>query len=444
MDPFDELARRIEDRSCVVGVVGLGYVGLPLVATMHAGGLRTLGFDIDPSKIDDLARGRSYLHHIPDAVTLSLAASDRFEATADFDRLCECDAVIVCVPTPLTEDRRPDLSFVESTGEQIGRRLRPGMLVVLESTTFPGTTRREFAGSLARTADAGLELGRDYLVAFSPEREDPGNAQHSTRSIPKLVGGLDDRSTRLAASLYRCAVEEVVPVSSAEVAEAAKILENVYRAVNIALVNEMKMVLDAMGIDVWEVVRAAATKPFGFQAFWPGPGLGGHCIPIDPFYLSWRAREVGQPTRFIELAGEVNHAMPRYVVDRTVGALADRGTPIDRASVLVLGLAYKRDIGDVRESPSFELITQLRSLGAVVAYSDPFVARTWKMRRYDLGLESITLTPERVASYDAVLIATDHAAFDYAMLAGHARLVIDTRDAMRPYTVAMGDRLVRA
>jgi UDP-N-acetyl-D-glucosamine dehydrogenase len=444
MNPLDRLEERIADGTAVVGVIGLGYVGLPLAAAMHAGGLRVIGFDNDPAKIVALGEGRAYLEHLGAAMVEGLAASGRFEATGGFERLGECDAAIVCVPTPLTDDRRPDLSYVESTARAIGASLRAGQLAVLESTTYPGTTRREFASAIAASGPAGLALGRDYLIAFSPEREDPGNRAHSTATIPKLVGGLDARATRAAAGLYRRAVREVVECSSAEVAEAAKILENVYRAVNIALVNEMKVVLDGLGIDVWEVIRAAATKPFGFQAFWPGPGLGGHCIPIDPYYLSWRAAEIGRPTRFIELAGEINHAMPGYVVDRAESALAARGVALRGARVLVLGLAYKRDIGDVRESPSFEIIELLRARGAGAGYSDPYVPRTWKMRRHDLGLESTPITPGTLAGFDAVIVSTDHAAFDWGMIARHARLVIDTRDALRRYEGEMGPRLVRA
>lgn len=444
MTPLDTLEQRIADGTCVLGVIGLGYVGLPLICAMHAGGLRTIGFDIDPVKIESIADGRSYLHHIPDAAVEPLSRSDRYRGTTEYRELSECDVMVVCVPTPLAEDRRPDLSFVTSTARSIGQHLRAGTLVVLESTTYPGTTRREFAGAIADACDSGLELGRDYLVAYSPEREDPGNTAHTTTSIPKLVGGLDARATSAASAVYRRAVREVVEVSSAEVAEAAKILENVYRSVNIALVNEMKVVLDAMNIDVWEVIRAAATKPFGFQAFYPGPGLGGHCIPIDPYYLSWRASEVGQPTRFIELAGEVNHAMPAYVVERTRRAIDRAGPKSSPAKVLVLGLAYKPNIGDVRESPSFEIITRLRDQGLDVSYSDPYVARTWKMRKYDLQMQSVPLSPSVIASFDAVVISTDHDAFDYEMIAANARLVVDTRDAMRRYADQLGDRLVRA
>jgi UDP-N-acetyl-D-glucosamine dehydrogenase len=389
-------------------------------------------------------------------MTRALAASDRFEPTGDERALSRADAVIVCVPTPLNAQHEPDLSYVLRTGEAIGRTLRRGQLIVLESTSYPGTTRDDFlpaiesAHAAAGSADSGgtppLAHGRDFFVAFSPEREDPGRTTHTTRTIPKLVGGLDDAGTQLAAALYRRAVEHVVPVDSAETAEAAKILENVFRAVNIALVNELKVIFDAMGIDVWRVVRAAATKPFGFMPFYPGPGLGGHCIPVDPFYLSWKAAQIGRPTRFIELAGEINTGMPALVVERAAAALRARGRTdgLRGARVLVLGLAYKPDIDDTRESPSFALIDLLRRAGAQVEYSDPHIPRTVPVRKHDLRMTSVDLTPASVASFDALLVATNHKAFDYALIARHARLVIDTRDALRAFEGAMGDRLVRA
>ncbi len=455
----DSLHNRITSGSALVGIVGLGYVGLPLAHAMHAAGYRVLGFDIDPAKIDALAAGTNYLKHLGDTMTRDLATSDRFDATTDFARLAEPDAILVCLPTPLDEQRNPDLSYVVRAGEQIGATLRAGQLIVLESTTYPGTTRGEFAEAIGRgvqdRARAGetpaplekappLLLGRDYFLAFSPEREDPGNAAHTTRTIPKLVGGLDAQSTTLAAALYRRAVEEVVEVSSAEVAEAAKLLENIFRAVNIALVNEMKQTLAAMDIDIWEVIDAARTKPFGFMPFYPGPGLGGHCIPIDPFYMAWKAARVGAPARFIELAGEINRAMPGRVVERTGEALAARSMPLAGARVLVLGLAYKPDIDDVRESPALEIITLLRAAGATVQYADPHVPNTHPMRHYDLGMTSIELTPEALAACDAAVLVTDHAAFDYPLIAQHAPLVVDTRNALRAFAADMGDRLVKA
>ena len=420
------LAEKIQQRTAVVGVIGLGYVGLPLLRAFHEAGFPVLGVDVDTAKIDALHAGQNYLKHLGDDYVKPFTGSDRFEATADFSRLSAADAILVCVPTPLGTHLEPDLSYVENTAEAIAATLRPGQLVVLESTTYPGTTRDVVLPRLTR---AGMECGRDYFVAYSPEREDPGRVDFNTQTIPKLVGGLDEASGALAVSLYTAAVAKVIPVRSAEVAEAAKLLENIYRCVNIALVNEMKVVLTAMGIDVWEVIAAASTKPFGFQAFYPGPGLGGHCIPIDPFYLTWKAREVGLPTRFIELAGEVNHAMPEYVVQRTALALNRAAKAVNGSRILVLGLAYKPDVDDVRESPSFELIEKLSELGAEVDYNDPHVAKTHRMRRHDLQMESVKLTPQSLASYDAVVIATHHKAYDWQLIADHAKLIVDSRNA---------------
>ena len=419
---------RIENKSAVVGVIGLGYVGLPLLHAFHQAGFKVLGFDVDPIKIEALGRGENYLKHLGPSMVADMVRAGRFEASGDFARLAEADAVISCVPTPLGRHREPDLSYVERTADDISRALRPGQLVVLESTTYPGTTRQVL---LPRFEARGLRCGVDFYLAYSPEREDPGRKDRNTGNIPKLVGGIDAESGRIAHLLYSKAISQVLLVSSAEVAEAAKLLENIYRAVNIALVNEMKVVLTTMGIDVWEVIAAASTKPFGFQPFYPGPGLGGHCIPIDPFYLTWKARELGMSTRFIELAGEVNHAMPDYVVRRTALALNERGVPVKRSRILVLGLAYKPDIDDVRESPSFELIQKLEELGAHVDYNDPHVPRTHKMRRYDLQMSSVPLTPEALASYDCVLVATHHSAYDWQMIADHAKLIVDTRNALR-------------
>jgi len=423
------LLERIENSHAVVGVIGLGYVGLPLARAFHDAGLAVLGFDIDPAKVSALGEGRSYIQHFGPDFAAGMARSGRFKATSDFARLREADAILVCVPTPLGRHLEPDLSYVERTSDDIARALRPGQLVVLESTTYPRTTREVMLPRLEKT---GLRCGCDagFYLAFSPEREDPGRTDHTTATIPKLVGGIDTPSTRIAAALYRKAVTRVVEVSTAEVAEAAKLLENIYRAVNIAMVNEMKVVLTEMGIDIWEVIAAASTKPFGFQPFYPGPGLGGHCIPIDPYYLTWKAREYGQSTRFIELAGEINHSMPRYVVGRLAGALNERGKAVKGSRVLVLGLSYKPDIDDVRESPSFELIELLRDRGAHVDYNDPHVPATHQMRRYDLKMTSVELTPQSLAGYDAVLVSTNHKAYDWAFIAKHATLVIDTRNAM--------------
>jgi UDP-N-acetyl-D-glucosamine dehydrogenase len=421
------LLDKITSGTARVGVIGLGYVGLPLLRAFCLAGHPVLGFDVDQSKIDLIKKGENYLKHLGPDYLHDCLATKRLDATSDFSRMGEADVLISCVPTPLGVHLEPDLSFVEQTADDIAKTLRPGQLIVLESSTYPGTTREVM---LPRFTARGLKLGSDFYLAYSPEREDPGRKDHNTQTIPKLVGGCDAVSGELAVALYRRAIKEVIPVSSAEVAEAAKILENTYRAVNIALVNEMKIVLTAMGIDVWEVIRAASTKPFGFQAFYPGPGLGGHCIPIDPFYLTWKAREVGHTSRFIELAGELNRSMPDYVVNRTALALNDRGKAVRGSKILVLGLAYKPDVDDVRESPSFELIEKLEHLGAEVDYNDPHVAATHKMRRHDLQMRSIPLTPASLAGYDCVLVATHHSAYDWQLIADHARLIIDTRNAM--------------
>jgi UDP-N-acetyl-D-glucosamine dehydrogenase len=424
----DRLRRAIDDRSARVAVIGLGYVGLPLVELFAAGGFRVLGCDIDSSKVEHLRAGHSYIGHITSERVAHLRDAGRFEATTDFDRLAEADAIVICVPTPLGGHREPDLSAVVNTGREIARRLRPGQLVVLESTTYPGTTRDVLRPVLE--AD-GLAAGRDFFLAFSPEREDPGNPSFSAGTIPKVVGGFDGPSGLLAQQLYAAVVPSVVPVSTCEAAEACKILENTYRAVNIALVNELKVVYDRMGIDVWEVIEAAKTKPFGFQAFYPGPGLGGHCIPIDPFYLTWAARAYGVNTRFIELAGEVNAAMPEYVISRVAEALNERGKPLRGSRILVLGAAYKPDVDDCRESPAVELMELLQDRGAVVEYNDPHVPALPPLRGHVLRLESTPLTPEVLAGQDAVLIATNHRAYDYGPILAHAPLVIDTRGATR-------------
>ncbi len=442
-----DLAHKIEIGTAVVGVIGLGYVGLPLAHALHRGGMPIVGFDVDQAKIEAIAAKQNYLRHLGDDMIVDLSDSDRFEATTDFGRLGECDVILIAVPTPLGRHQEPDLSYITITAEHIGRSLRPGQLVVLESTTYPRTTRDEMLPTMmahAPEAAKNLQVGEDLFVAFSPEREDPGRKDHSTSTIPKLVGGLDPESTRLAGMIYRKGIAEVVEVSTAEVAESAKLLENIFRAVNIALVNEMKTVLTEMDIDIWEVVRAAGTKPFGFMPFFPGPGLGGHCIPIDPFYLTWKAKEVGCTTRFIELAGQVNTAMPEYVVDRVALALNEHGKPIKGSKILVLGLAYKPDVDDTRESPSFELIKILEARGGEIEYSDPHIPVTQRMRRHDLQMRSVELTPESIASFDCVLISTNHEAFDYASVAEHAKLVVDTRDAMRAHHAELGDRLVLA
>ncbi len=417
----------IDRKTAVVGVIGLGYVGLPLVKAFVEAGFRTMGFDVEASKVASLRAGKSYIKHLPGEWISGCIAEGSFEPTDDLARLSEPDALIICVPTPLTDSRDPDLSYVRSTTHQIASTLRAGQLVVLESTTYPGTTRDVILPILA---DSGLKLGEDFFLAYSPEREDPGNPDYSASGIPKVVGGLDPASLHLAESLYMHAVVKTVPVSSCEVAEACKILENTYRSVNIAMVNELKVLFDRIGIDIWEVINAAKTKPFGFQAFYPGPGLGGHCIPIDPFYLSWIARKHELSTRFIELAGEINTSMPNYVISRLSEALNDVGKPIRASKIAVLGAAYKKDVDDPRESPSFKLMELLLQRGADLSYNDPHIPSLPKMRHYDLpAMQSQELTPAYLESLDCVLIATDHTVYDYDMIVKHARLVVDTRNA---------------
>jgi UDP-N-acetyl-D-glucosamine dehydrogenase len=419
----------IRNKSARVGVIGLGYVGLPLIRAFTGAGFRTLGFDVDQTKVDRLLRGESYIGHIASDWIAGCVREQKFEPTSDMNRLSEADCLLICVPTPLSESRDPDLTFVESTSRSIAAHLRPGQLVVLESTTYPGTTRDVVLPILA---ESGLTVGREFYLAYSPEREDPGNPDFSASRIPKVVGGIDAESARLAGLLYGAAVVSVVPVSNCEVAECCKILENTYRAVNIALVNELKVLCDRMGLDVWEVIDAAKTKPFGFQAFYPGPGLGGHCIPIDPFYLSWVARKHGLSTRFIELAGEINTRMPEYVIERLTLALNDRGKSVKGAKICILGAAYKKDVDDPRESPSFELMELLIRRGAVLTYNDPHIPTLPAMRHHRLpAMKSSTLTPEFLASQDVVLIATDHSAYDYGFIVRHAPLVVDTRNAAR-------------
>ncbi len=421
-----QLLDKINRKQARVGILGMGYVGLPLARTFCSIGMPTVGFDIDPEKIRMLKAGKSYIKHIPDSSVAAMKATRRFEASANPKVLRRCDALIICVPTPLSKMRDPDMTYVISTTETIATQLRRGHLVSLESTTYPGTSREVVKPILEKT---GLKAGRDFFLAFSPEREDPGRKDFTTETITKLVGGYDPASLRVAAALYGKAIKNVVPVSSCEVAEAAKILENVYRCVNIAMVNELKVLFDRMGIDVWEVIEAAKTKPFGFQAFYPGPGLGGHCIPIDPFYLTWKARQFGMATRFIELAGEINTAMPEYVVEHTARALNEKGKALKGSKVLILGLAYKKNIDDIRESPSIELIEIFRKRGCHVDYNDPYILATHKQREHDLRMKSVALTPANIRKYDCVVISTDHDCYDYGMVVKQAKMVIDTRNA---------------
>ena len=422
------LKDKIARREYTVGVIGLGYVGLPLVLRFGEVGFRVMGFDVDAAKVKQLNDGTSYIEHVPTPRVQALVGAGRFEATADQGRLAEPDAVIICVPTPLTRHRDPDLRFVEQTADAVAATLRRNQLVCLESTTYPGTTDEVV---LPRLEARGLRVGQDFFLAFSPEREDPGNTQFDTATIPKVVGGVTPECLDLATTLYAQAIKKVVPVSSTRVAEATKILENVYRAVNIALVNELKIAFERMGINVWDVIEAARTKPFGFQPFYPGPGLGGHCIPIDPFYLTWKAREYGVSTRFIELAGEINSGMPAYVIQRLMDALNDRGKALKGARVLVLGAAYKKDTDDPRESPGLEILEDLIHKGARVDYSDPHLARLPVVRRHSIDLASVELTESALRQYDVVLLVTDHTRFPYELIFRSASLIVDSRNAFR-------------
>ena len=421
-----EWKKKIEDRKITVGVLGLGYVGLPLAEAFASVGLNVLGFDIDEKKVKILNSGRSIIKHFPHSQIKQIVKTGCFRATANMARLRNADAVLVCVPTPLTQNREPDMQFIVSSSETIAKYLRAGQLIVLESTTYPGTTRELVAPILE---SSGLKAGKDFHLAYSPEREDPGNKNFTTKTIPKVVGGLTNKCRDMACNLYNAVIVKTVPVSSLEAAEATKILENVYRCINIAMVNELKIVFDRMGIDIWQVINAASTKPFGFNAFYPGPGLGGHCIPIDPFYLTWKARQYGMPTRFIELAGEINTNMPHYVITKTMEALNERRKSLKGSRVLVLGLSYKKDIDDLRESPSVKLLELFCQKGAKVDYNDPYTAKTPKQRQHDLRMTSKKLSAKMLGSYDVVLIATDHSDYDYDWIVRNAKLVVDTRNA---------------
>ena len=424
-----QLLERIHQQSAVIGVVGLGYVGLPLVLAYARAGFQTLGLDIDSAKIDHLHAGRSYIKHIPTAEVAAARASGKLDATTDFSRIADCDAIILCVPTPLDEHLEPDLSYVTGTLDAVVPHLRPGQVLSLESTTYPGTTEEEV---VSRVAAAGFVVGQNIYIVYSPEREDPGNPKFAATNIPKVVGGHTPACLEAGVALYAAAFERVVPVSSTQVAELSKLLENIYRAVNIGLINELKIAADRMGIDIWEVINAAATKPFGFTPFYPGPGLGGHCIPIDPFYLTWKAREYGVHTRFIELAGQVNRAMPEYVVQRTMEALNSRGKAVKGSRILLLGLAYKANVDDMRESPTFALMDRFEELGAIVNFLDPHVPVIAPTREHMVwaGKLSLAWSAQNLTDQDAVVIATHHAAFNLTELAAHADLIIDTRNAM--------------
>ena len=414
---------KYQNKTAVIGILGLGYVGLPLMLRYAEIGYKVIGIDIDQEKVDILMKGESYIEHIP-AADIQASLKQGFEATTDFSRATEADALILCVPTPLNKYREPDLSYVLDTTDAVIPYLRKGHVLSLESTTYPGTTEEEL---LPRMESTGLKVGEEVFLVYSPEREDPGNPDFTTRTIPKVVGGHTPACMEVGKALYEPAIDHVVEVSSTKAAEMTKLLENIHRAVNIGLVNEMKVVADRMGIDIHEVIRAAATKPFGFTPYYPGPGLGGHCIPIDPFYLTWKAREYDLHTRFIELAGEVNTNMPRWVITKAMDALNDRGKSMKGAKVLVLGIAYKRDVDDMRESPSVALMELLEEKGAIVEYTDPHVPVFPAMREHHFDLSSVEPTPEKIAKYDMLMLATDHAKFDYAMFQQHAQLIIDTR-----------------
>ncbi len=440
---IDDLTQKLHDKTARVGVIGQGYVGLPLALVFCEAGFSVTGFDVDPAKVAAISRGETFIKHIGPERVAAAVKSGRYRATSDFDGLRDCDAILICVPTPLGLHREPDNSYIHETARQIAKRLRRGQLVVLESTTYPGTTDVEVRGILEQT---GLKCPADFLLAFSPEREDPGRKDFTTKSIPKIVGGVDASATEAARMLYEAALDRVVAVSSSRVAESTKLLENIFRSVNIALVNELKVIFDGMGIDVWEVIEAAKTKPFGYMPFYPGPGLGGHCIPLDPFYLSWKAAEHGYWARFIELAGEINTRMPEHVVGKLARALNDDGKPLKGSRVLVLGLSYKANIDDDRESPSYEILDLLVDAGADAAYCDPFFPMTRKSRRHDFGLHSVPLTADAFAGHDALLIATAHDQFRAPELYRGVRLVVDSRNLLAGMRFADGSapRIVKA
>jgi UDP-N-acetyl-D-glucosamine dehydrogenase len=422
----NELAKKIENSTSICAIVGLGYVGLPLVEHLTNVGYTVIGFDIDPAKVDALKAGKSYIKHIDSAWIQQVIGDGQFEPTTDFRRLAEADCISICVPTPLDRNREPDLTYLENTTNEIAKYLRPGQLIILESTTYPGTTS-DFVKPLLEGGD--LKAGTDFFLAYSAEREDPGNKQFNIQTIPKVVGGITEDCAELTKAYYGRIFKEVVMVSTTSAAELTKLLENIFRCVNIALVNELKMLCDRMDIDVWEVIDAAASKPFGYMPFYPGPGLGGHCIPIDPFYLSWKAREYDFQTRFIELAGEVNAAMPHYVLQRLMEELNQRKKPLNGSKVLILGVAYKKDVDDTRESPALKLIQLLTEHGAEVDISDPHVPTLIPTRHYDFNMDSISLSPATLQPFDVVVIVTDHSAVDYEMVVEHSQLVLDTRNA---------------
>ncbi|CAQ86398.1 MULTISPECIES: nucleotide sugar dehydrogenase [Photorhabdus] len=428
MSSLSILTEKFDNKTAIIAIVGLGYVGLPLMLRYNDVGFKVIGFDIDKEKTDKLNRGQSYIEHIPSS-NITKAINTGFEATTDFTKITECDAIILCVPTPLNKYREPDISFVINTTDRVKPYLRTGQVLSLESTTYPGTTEEEL---LPRVEESGLTVGEDIFLVYSPEREDPGNPDFETRTIPKVIGGHTENCLKAGIAVYQPAIDQVVPVSSTKAAEMTKLLENIHRAVNIGLVNEMKLVADKMGIDIHEVIRAAATKPFGFVPYYPGPGLGGHCIPIDPFYLTWKAREYGINTRFIELSGEVNSSMPDYVVTKTVLALNKANKSINGSHILILGIAYKKNVDDMRESPSVHIMEKLRELGANIEYSDPHVSAFPKMREHHFNLTSQPITENNLNTFDCVILATDHDKFDYELIINNAKLVVDTRGKYSP------------
>jgi UDP-N-acetyl-D-glucosamine dehydrogenase len=438
------LLKKIENKTAVIGVIGLGYVGLPLALEYALKGFKTIGFDIDERKIPLLNSGKSYIKHIKADKIKKAVASKKFYATTDFSRLPETDAIIICVPTPLNEHREPDMTYIENSGKIISQYLRAGQFVSLESSTYPGTTEEillpmfenapitQLAVSSRKSAKGKAKpfvVGKDFFLAFSPEREDPNNPNYSTATIPKVVGGVTEKCLNVALAIYNQVIVKTVPVSSPRAAEATKLLENIYRSINIALVNELKMVFERMNIDVWEVINAAATKPFGFQAFYPGPGLGGHCIPIDPFYLTWKAREFEISTKFIELAGEINTFMPYYVVEKAGEVLNRYKKSLNGSKILILGASYKKDIDDMRESPSLKLIEILREKGANVDYNDPYVPKLPKTRKYEYDMKSVELSKKNLAKYDLVLLSTDHTDYNYKFISSNSKVILDTRNA---------------
>ncbi len=443
MNYLKELLEKINNRSAEVGIIGMGYVGLPLALEFAEEDFKVTGFDIDENKIPILNGGKSYIKHIPESRISKSVNKNKFQATSDFSKLLEMDVVIICVPTPLNTNREPDISYIQNSAEVISKYFKKGQLVVLESSTYPGTTDEIIKPLLDKPLNPdymGIELnaGEDYFLAFSPEREDPNNPNYTTKTIPKVVGGFTKNCLTVAKALYDKIIVKTVPVSSTKVAESAKLLENIYRAVNIALVNELKIVFDRMGIDVWEVIDAAKTKPFGFQAFYPGPGLGGHCIPIDPFYLTWKAREYDISTKFIELAGEINTYQPYYIIQRVSEALNDNGKTIQNSKILILGIAYKKNVDDIRESPALKLISILKSKNAKIDYNDPYCPEIKRSRHYDFEMKSLELTEEKLKEYDLVLLVTDHDNYDYDFIYKNSNLIVDTRNAFKKQTAING------